>query len=388
MTRRILCYYNHRSKRPTEVYRIEIPQFCLFPQIASPHRLFYAGGRWRRQCRGRHIVAFPRRALRRRFFGNLDASRQRNAARDERAYLLIFNVPFFLFGLKRLGASFIVHSLFAVGVYALFSYLFQSVFEIDFSAGSPVAGADILLCALFGGVISGIGSGITIRFGGAIDGVEVLAVVFAKRIGITVGSFVMSYNVVLYVVAGIVTKDWIAPLYSIIAYTAGLKAVDFVIDGFDKAKSAFIITDRHNEVAEMLSKEFGRGVTSIDAEGYYSRTPKTVLYRVVNRFEVGKLKSVVTEIDPNAFLVINDVTDSLGSSLRYESRIRRKINKVIAEKEAEKSLRDSAGGPSDIDSTSNQTADFAPSRDSLPAADTHPDATSPHDSDSENGENR
>ena len=84
MTRRILCYYNHRSKRPTEVYRIEIPQFCLFPQITSPHRLFYAGGRWRRQCRGRHIVAFPRRALRRRFFGNLDASRQRNAARDER----------------------------------------------------------------------------------------------------------------------------------------------------------------------------------------------------------------------------------------------------------------------------------------------------------------
>lgn len=308
------------------------------------------------------------------------------------AYLLIFNVPFFLFGLKRLGASFIVHSLFAVGVYALFSYLFQSVFEIDFSAGSPVAGADFLLCALFGGVISGIGSGITIRFGGAIDGVEVLAVVFAKRIGITVGSFVMSYNVVLYVVAGIVTKDWIAPLYSIIAYTVGLKAVDFVIDGFDKAKSAFIITDRHNEVAEMLSKEFGRGVTSIDAEGYYSRTPKTVLYCVVNRFEVGKLKSVVTEIDPNAFLVINDVTDSLGSSLRYESRIRRKINKVIAEKEAEKSLRDSAGDSSDIDSTSNQTADSAPSRDSLPAADTHPDATpaptSPHDNDSENGENR
>ena len=286
------------------------------------------------------------------------------------AYLLIFNVPFFLFGLKRLGASFIVHS------------------EIDFSAGSPVAGADFLLCALFGGVISGIGSGITIRFGGAIDGVEVLAVVFAKRIGITVGSFVMSYNVVLYVVAGIVTKDWIAPLYSIIAYTVGLKAVDFVIDGFDKAKSAFIITDRHNEVAEMLSKEFGRGVTSIDAEGYYSRTPKTVLYCVVNRFEVGKLKSVVTEIDPNAFLVINDVTDSLGSSLRYESRIRRKINKVIAEKEAEKSLRDSAGDSSDIDSTSNQTADSAPSRDSLPAADTHPDATSPHDNDSENGENR
>ena len=263
------------------------------------------------------------------------------------AYLLIFNIPFFLFGLKRLGASFIVHSLFAVGMYALFSYLFQSVFDIDFSDGSPLVGADMLLCALFGGVVSGIGSGMTIRFGGAIDGVEVLAVVFAKRIGITVGSFVMSYNVVLYVVAGIVTKDWIAPLYSIIAYTVGLKAVDFVIDGFDKAKSAFIITDRHSEVAEALSKKFGRGVTAIDAEGYYSRTPKTVLYCVVNRFEVGKLKSLVTDIDPGAFLVINDVTDSLGSSLRYESRIRRKINKVIAEKEAEKALHSAPAPPRD-----------------------------------------
>lgn len=252
------------------------------------------------------------------------------------AYLIILNVPFFLFGLKRLGASFIVHSLFAVGVYSLFSYLFQSVFPIDFSDGSPVAGADMLLCALFGGVISGVGSGLTIRAGGAIDGVEVLAVVFAKKIGVTVGSFVMSYNVVLYVVAGLVTKDWIAPLYSIVAYTVGLKAVDFVIDGFDKAKSAFIITDRQNEIADKLSSEFGRGVTSIDAEGYYSRTPKTVLYCVVNRFEVGKLKSIVTEVDPNAFVVINDVTDSLGSSLKYESRLRRRINKAIAEKEAER----------------------------------------------------
>ena len=205
-------------------------------------------------------------------------------------WLLILNVPFFLFGLKRMGVVFILHSLYAVGIYSLFSFLFQSVFGLDFSAGSPIAGADMLLSALFGGVISGVGSGLTIRFGGAIDGVEVLAVVFAKRIGMTVGSFVMSYNVILYIIAGIVTRDWIAPLYSIVAYTVGLKAVDFVIDGFDKAKSAFIITERHNEVADMLSKEFGRGVTTLDAEGYYSHTPKTVLYCVVNRFERALLR--------------------------------------------------------------------------------------------------
>lgn len=242
-------------------------------------------------------------------------------------FLLLLNVPFFLFGLKKLGGAFIVYSLYTVAIYSLFSYLFQNSFGIDFSNGSPIAGTDLLLCSVFGGIISGIGSGITIRFGGAIDGVEVMAVVFAKKIGMTVGSFVMSYNVILYVIAGIVTKGWVAPLYSVIAYTVGLKAVDFIIDGFDKAKSAFIITDRHGEVADALTEEFGRGVTSIDATGHYSQSSKTVLYCVVNRFEVGKLKSIVTNIDSSAFLVINDVTDTLGSSLKYERFIKRSIKK-------------------------------------------------------------
>ena len=242
-------------------------------------------------------------------------------------YLLILNVPFFLFGLRKLGGPFIVYSLYTVAVYSLFSYLFQHSFGIDFSGGSPIAGTDLLLCSVFGGIISGIGSGLTIRFGGAIDGVEVMAVVFAKKMGMTVGSFVMSYNVILYVIAGFVTKSWAAPLYSVIAYTVGLKAVDFIIDGFDKAKSAFIITDRHNEVADALTEEFGRGVTAIDATGHYSQSSKTVLFCVVNRFEVGKLKSIVTNIDNGAFLVINDVTDTLGSSLKYERFIRRSIKK-------------------------------------------------------------
>lgn len=242
-------------------------------------------------------------------------------------FLLILNIPFFLFGLKKLGGAFIVYSLYTVAIYSLFSYLFQNSFGIDFSNGSPVAGTDLLLCSVFGGIISGIGSGITIRFGGAIDGVEVMAVVFAKKIGMTVGSFVMSYNVILYVVAGMVTKGWVAPLYSVIAYTVGLKAVDFIIDGFDKAKSAFIITDRHDEVADALTEEFGRGVTAIDATGHYSQSSKTVLYCVVNRFEVGKLKSIVSNIDSGAFLVINDVTDTLGSSLKYERFIRRSIKR-------------------------------------------------------------
>ena len=280
-------------------------------------------------------------------------------------YLIILNVPFFLFGLRKLGGPFIVYSLYTVAVYSLFSYLFQNSFGIDFSGGSPIAGNDLLLCSVFGGIISGVGSGITIRFGGAIDGVEVMAVVFAKKIGMTVGSFVMSYNVILYIVAGIVTKGWVAPLYSIVAYTVGLKAVDFIIDGFDKAKSAFIITDRHDEIADALTEEFGRGVTTIDATGHFSQAKKTVLYCVVNRFEVGKLKAIVTNIDDSAFLVINDVTDTLGSSLKYERFIRRSIKRsgLFGGKKEEKPSASSDPSPEVPSAVSGETVSLPESAD-------------------------
>lgn len=236
---------------------------------------------------------------------------------DMSIFLIVINFPFFIFGYKKLGIRFIVYSIYTIAVYSLFAFLFQQVFAIDFSNGSPIAGNDLLLCAIFGGVVSGIGSGTTIRFGGAIDGVEVLAIMFAKKLGMTVGTFVMSYNVLLYVIAGIFTSSWSIALYSIVAYAVGLKAVDFIVDGLDKAKSAFIITDKGDVLAEKLSEQFGRGVTVMDAEGYYSKSDKTLLYCVVNRFEVNRLKEVVLSADSDAFVVITDVTDSLGSTLRY-----------------------------------------------------------------------
>lgn len=232
-------------------------------------------------------------------------------------FLVILNFPFFLLGFKKLGLPFIIYSLYAIGIYSLFAWLYQDVFGLDFSLGSPVVQDEVLLCAVFGGIISGVGSGLTIRFGGAIDGVEVLGVLFAKKLNLSIGTFVMIYNAVLYIIAGAVMGGWLLALYSIIAYACGLKAVDFVVDGFDKAKSAFIITDHFDAVAEALSAEFGRGVTVLDAEGYYSKANKTIIYCVINRFEVAKLKEIIQSIDPLAFVAINDVTDSMSKNLRY-----------------------------------------------------------------------
>ena len=224
-------------------------------------------------------------------------------------FLLLLNIPLFLIGAKKLGAAFTVYSLFAVAVYAGAAWLITDVLPIDVSMASPLAGQDLLLCALFGGVISGAGSGLTIRSGGAIDGIDVLAVIFAKGLNITVGTFVMVYNVLLYIVCGCVIHSWILPLYSIVTYAAGLKTVDFIVEGFDRSKEVLIVTDRPKPISDALIDAFGCGTTKIAAVGGYSNAEKTVIYFVVNRFQIARMRNIVRQIDPHAFMTISDVAD-------------------------------------------------------------------------------
>ncbi len=227
-------------------------------------------------------------------------------------FLIVLNFPFFLLGFRKLGTEFVIYSLYAITVYSVSSLLLQNVLPIDFSNGSPIAGSDPLLAALFGGLLSGIGSGLVIRFGGAIDGIEVIAVLFAKKIGITVGTFVMIYNVILYTVTALIFSSWEVPLYSIITYMVGIKAVDFIVEGLDKAKAVYIITEKTTSLPMLLADELGRGVTIMEAQGAYSRNGKTLIYCVVNRFEINKVKKIVKYADETAFVTVNDVTETFG----------------------------------------------------------------------------
>jgi uncharacterized membrane-anchored protein YitT (DUF2179 family) len=228
--------------------------------------------------------------------------------------LLVLNIPLFLYGLKRQGRVFTICAIYTVFVYSAFAWLITDVFPIDVSAASPLAGTDLLLCAVFGGIISGTGSGLAIRYGGAIDGIEVMAVIFAKRLGISVGTFVMAYNLILYIACGIIMRSWILPLYSIITYMVAIKAVDFIVEGMDRAKSAMIITDKPDAICEKLSSAFETGSTKIDAVGGYSNSSKTVVYFVVNRFQVTKMKDIVHNIDPNAYITISEVADVFANN--------------------------------------------------------------------------
>lgn len=229
-------------------------------------------------------------------------------------FLVVLNVPLFLFGLKKQGAEFTVYSLFAVCVYSVSAWLITDVLPIDVDIASPLAGQDLLLCALFGGIISGLGSGLTIRLGGAIDGMDVMAVIFAKRLGLSVGTFVMIYNVILYILCGVVLNSWILPLYSIVTYAAALKTVDFMAEGIDRSKAATIITTRPQEVCAALSERFGSGVTWMEAWGGFSNTKKAMVYFVVNRFQISALRDMVHEADPAAYVTISEVADVIKLS--------------------------------------------------------------------------
>ncbi len=230
-------------------------------------------------------------------------------------FLVILNIPLFLYGLKRQGKIFTGYAIYTVVVYSATAYLIMYVLPIDVNLASPLAGTDLLLCALFGGAISGIGSGLAIRYGGAMDGVEVMAVIFAKRLGITVGTFVMVYNIVLYVISGIAINSWILPLYSIVTYGAALKTIDFIVEGLDRAKCAMIVTEHAAEICSAISEEFESGTTKIDAKGGYSNAQKTMIYFVVNRFQVVKLKQIVHEIDPAAYIIISEVADIFKANI-------------------------------------------------------------------------
>lgn len=229
-------------------------------------------------------------------------------------FLLVLNIPLFLFGLKKQGWLFTAYAIYTVSIYSVFAWLITDVFPIDVSIASPLAGTDLLLCALFGGVISGIGSGLAIRYGGAMDGIEVMAVIFAKKLGITVGTFVMMYNILLYVICGFVLKSWILPLYSIVTYAAALKTIDFIVEGIDRAKCAIIITEKAEEVCKALSETFGSGMTHLEAKGGYSNRDKSMIYFVVNRYQVIRMKDLVHEIDPLAYITISEVADVFSNN--------------------------------------------------------------------------
>ena len=234
-------------------------------------------------------------------------------------WLVILNFPFFILAFKKMGWQTIIYSLFAISIYSIFLYVLQRFFipaDINPTVKGEYFISSLLLGAVFGGLISGIGSGLTIRFGGALDGIEVSAIVFHKKLAVTVGQFVMGYNLMLYLVYGIIYSSWDAALFSIISYYVGLKAVDLINSGLDKTFMALIISEKHEEIANEIMARLGRSMTYIKAEGYYKSEDTKMIYLVVNRFEVNQVREIITSIDDKAFVTFSEVSELLGRKLK------------------------------------------------------------------------
>ena len=217
-------------------------------------------------------------------------------------YIFILNIPFLIFGYRQIGLSFVLSTLYSVISLSVWVTVLNK---------TGVFTNDKLLATVFGGIILGIGVGMIIRYGGSLDGTEVVAIILNKTIGFSVGQIVMFFNLFILSSAGLVF-GWGNAMYSLIAYFIAFKVIDVVIEGFDEAKAAIIISDKGDEIADVIKKHFGRGVTFLEGKGGYSGQEKSVIYSVITRIEVSKLKYEVKNIDENAFVTINDVFDIMG----------------------------------------------------------------------------
>lgn len=221
-------------------------------------------------------------------------------------YLVVLNLPFLIVGYKQIGKTFALSTLFAVSMLAVFVTWLRPF--------GPVT-TDLILATVFGGIILGIGVGLIIRFGGSLDGTEIVAILVNRRFSFSVGEIIMFFNVFILGSAGFVFT-WKSAMYSLIAYFIAFKTIDVVIEGLDESKSVIIISDESQKISEAILARLGRGVTHIYGKGGYTREEKELLYCIVTRLELAKLKNIVQEIDPGALIAVENVHDVMGGQFK------------------------------------------------------------------------
>ncbi|RLQ98204.1 YitT family protein [Falsibacillus albus] len=223
--------------------------------------------------------------------------------------VVILNLPFMYSGYKQIGKTFMVSSIFAVISLAVIEQLLHHM--------KPFINEPIL-ATVFGGLILGIGVGLVIRNGGSLDGTEILGIILTKRLPFSVGEFVMFMNVFIFGWAGFVFGIEEA-MYSVMTYYIAFKTIDTVIQGLDETKAVIIVSDHYEEVSEAILDRLGRGTTKLRGKGGYTDNDKDVIYVVVTRLEVTKLKSIIADIDKNAFITIMNTQETKGA--RFKSAI-------------------------------------------------------------------
>ena len=212
-------------------------------------------------------------------------------------FLIVLNIPFLYLGYKQIGRNFAIATVIAICILSFWTTVFEPV---------PPVTADPFLAAVFGGIIDGLGVGLIMRAGGSLDGTEIVAIIMDRKSMFSVGEVVMFINL-------------FKAMYSLVAYFIIAKMIDVVIKGLDESYAVMIVTSEHDEVTDALNDRLGRGVTLLHGAGGYTGEPKEVLYCVVTRLEVDKLKEIVLEKDESAFVTINAVHDIVGGRFKKKA---------------------------------------------------------------------
>lgn len=231
--------------------------------------------------------------------------------------ILLINTPFIFLALKKLGKLFVVQTLFAIAMLGVSVNVFHQ----------HVATDDILLATVFGGVVLGIGVGIVLRNNAAMDGTEILSIRLAKQWGFSIGEIIMFFNIFIYSAAGFI-YGWDKAMYSVLVYFICYKVIDIVLEGLNESKSVTIISNQSEKLGNAIIKLLDIGVTYIKGRGGYTGEEKDIIYCVISRLEMAKLKELVKTIDPAAFIAVETVHEVEGVRIK-EKKARKSFARSI-----------------------------------------------------------
>ena len=222
--------------------------------------------------------------------------------------LIILNIPFICLAFTKMGKNFVIQTFYAILMFAIATNIFHSITITN----------DLLLATVFGGIILGTGVGIVLKNEGSLDGTEIMSLVISKKFGLSVGEIIMGINIFIYAASGLVF-GWEKAMYSILTYFLASRVIDVVLEGVSNSKSVRIISDKWEEIGNVLIKDLEIGVTYLHGTGGYSGDAKTIIYCVVSRIEMSKMKEAIKSIDPRAFISVVDVHEAYG--IRMGKRI-------------------------------------------------------------------
>ena len=238
-------------------------------------------------------------------------------------FIIALNIPFLYLSWRYIRRSFVLNMLAAVLLFALFLSILRN--------HTPVFSADSLEAIVIGGAMLGAGAGMIIRNGGCTDGTEILAILINRRKGFTVGQVVLFINIFVFAAYGWIAQDWHAALRSLMVYIVAFKMIDIVIAGLEELKSVLIMSQHPERLSKIITHELGLGLTFIKGRGGYSGEDRDILFIIVERLDLARLKEIVLREDPTAFIAIENLSEvAYGKTARMA--LHRKAKRSFAKR--------------------------------------------------------